>query len=68
MADVFGGPAGDVCQDSGVYRSDYGQERLVEKGTHFPLEGGRWSRWKNPPTPEEIPAERARQQFWDAFS
>ena len=66
MATVFGGQAGELCQDSGIYRSEFGQRMLIEEGKHFP-DSGFWSRVNDLPDAQALAGEHARQQFWNAF-
>ena len=68
MATVFSGRAGEVCQDSGIYRSEYGEHHriLIEKGQHFPG-GGIWHRVNDYPDAQAMASEQARQRFWQAL-
>ena len=69
MATSFGGYAGELCQNSGVYRSECGDHRiLMEAGRHFPDDNGYWSKVGDLPSEQELAGERARQQFWRAFA
>ena len=60
MATPFGGSGGELCQMSGVYRSEFGHRILIEEGRDFPGDSGYWSRVNDPPDAQEIAGERAR--------
>ncbi len=67
MVSVFGRQSGEVCQDSGIYRSECGHRILIEEGKHFP-DSGSWSKVNNLPDVQELAVEHARQRFWEAFA
>ena len=67
MATSFGGHVGELCQNSGIYRSDYGHRILLEEGRYFP-DGGFWSRINDLPDAQAMAGEQARQRFWQAFA
>ena len=60
MATTFGGHSGELCQDFGIYRSDFGQCRPIEEGKYFPDGGGFWSRVGNFPDAQAMAGEQAQ--------